>query len=147
YCDSCDYREVAIGIAHDVSTVSGDPNGPADGKFVDNGDAFYFFAQGPDGWENEMDASRPDTNFITHPYDNFNFYYLTLATPELPVTTVRSPVPPQRIGRGALTRVATPVGGETPVATVAGRVHYEQDNEYWPDATAIHSTLVWEKWF
>src|SRR6185503_16975103 len=26
-------------------------------------------------------------------------------------------------------------------------VHYEQDNEFWPDATAIRTTLVLEKWF
>src|SRR5262249_33998535 len=38
---------------------------------------------------------------------------------------------------------------ETPVTTVAGRVHYEEDtaSEYWPDATSVRSTLVWEKFF
>src|SRR5204863_126937 len=103
YCDSCDYREVAIGIVRDVSTdgdhTGGD--GPPDGKFADNNDAFYFFAQGPDGWESDMDTFQPDTNFITHPYEKSNFYYLTVATAALPVTTQSYPVPPQRIGAGA----------------------------------------------
>jgi hypothetical protein len=150
YCDSCEYREVAIGKVLDVSTDATHPsgNGPADGLFNDNGDTFYFFAQGPDGWESDMDESRPDTNFITHPYEKNNFYYLTVATDSLPVTTKRYPVPFQRIGAGPGTqRTVTPVDGSAPVTTVAGRVHYEQDNEFWPDATAIRTTLVWEKWF
>jgi hypothetical protein len=150
YCDSCDYREVAIGVVRDVSTDEAHPNGdgPADGLFKDNNDTFYFFAQGPDGWESDMEASRPDTNFITHPYEKNNFYYLTVATDSLPVTTNRYAVPQQRIGVGPGTRRSVkPVGGETPVTRVAGRVHYEQDNEFWPDATAIRTTLVWEKWF
>jgi hypothetical protein len=53
YCDSCAYREVAMGIVRDVSAPpSGQPNldGPPDGLFADNNDAFYFYAQGPDGW-------------------------------------------------------------------------------------------------
>jgi len=145
YCDSCDFREVAIGIVRDVSTDASHPagDGPPDGKFADNNDAFYFFAQGPDGWESDFDASRPDTNYIDHPYEKNNFYYLTVSTDSLPVSG-----PPQRIGAGPGTqRSVAPVGGETPALTAAGRIHYEQDNEYWPDATAVRTTLVWEKWF
>src|SRR5262249_59985866 len=43
YCDSCDYREVAIGKARDVSTDTDHPNrhGPPDRQFADNGDPFY----------------------------------------------------------------------------------------------------------
>ena len=152
YCDSCDYREVAIKKVLDVSTDKDHPggDGPSDGLFKDNNDSFYFFAQGPDGWESDMDASRPDTNFITHPYEKSSFYYLTVATDSLPVTTRRYPVPPQRIGAGPGTQRSVkpnPLGGEAPMTNVAGRVHYEQDNEFWPDATAIRTTLVWEKWF
>src|SRR5262249_39859878 len=33
------------------------------------------------------------------------------------------------------------------VATVAGRLHFEQDAEYWPDSAPLNSTLRWEKWF
>ena len=149
YCDSCDFREVAIGIVRDVSTDKDHPgNGPPDGNFADNNDAFYFFAQGPDGWETDFDDSRPDTSYIDHPFEKNNFYYLTVATSEQPVTTRDYPIPPQRIGAGPGTRRSVQIqGGETPSPTVAGRVHYELDNEYWPDATAVKSTLTWEKWF
>jgi hypothetical protein len=151
YCDSCDYHEVAIGIVRDVSAPDpGTPSvdGPPDGFFADNNDAFYFFAQGPDGWESDFDSTRPDTNYIDHPYEKNNFYYLTIATALRPVTTQSYPQPPLRIGVGpGGIRDVTPTGGETPQATVAGRLHLEQDTEYWPDACALGSTLVWEKWF
>ncbi|HEY6194899.1 MAG TPA: C25 family cysteine peptidase [Candidatus Eisenbacteria bacterium] len=146
YCDTCDYHEVALGIVRDV----GGPGGAPDSSFADDNDAIYFFAQGPDGWASDMDASRPDTSFITHPYEKSNFYYLTLATQASPVSDTTYPQPPLRIGVGAGgSRDATPLAGDTPQATVAGRLHLEQDlpSEYWPDATAIGSTLVWEKFF
>ena len=95
-----------------------------------------------------MDATRPDTNYINHPYEKNNFYYLTVATAERPVSGPGYPVTPKRIGVApATTRSVTPSGGETPQATVAGRLHLERDSEYWPDASALGSTLVWEKWF
>lgn len=148
YCDSCDYREVALGIALDVVPAGSPPELLTDGLFSENNDAFYFFAQGPDGWESEMDASRPDTNYVTHPYDLNNYYYLTVATPERPVTTALYPVAPRRIGVApGSARGVTPDGSETVQATVAGRAHVEQDIEYWPDAAPVRATLVWEKWF
>ena len=143
YCDSCDYREVAIGILRDVSA-----GGPADSLFSENNDAFYFFAQGPNGWTSDYDANAPDTSFTNHPYDRFNYYYLTVARDDLPVSAEAYPVPPKRIAIGpAGVRSVAPVGGETPQLTVAGRLHAERDLEYWPDASAINSTLPWEKWF
>jgi hypothetical protein len=150
YCDSCEYREVAIGIVRDVGPPASGSNvdGPADGKFSENNDTFYFFAQGPDGWESDQDASKPDTSYTTNPYERNNFYYLTVGTAEKPVSTENYPVGPQRIGTDATnTRDVSLVGGETTVATVPGRLHMEQDLEYWPDATAQGSTLKWEKWF
>jgi hypothetical protein len=151
YCDTCDYREVALGIVRDVTPpLPGDPtrDGPPDGNFADNNDAFYFFAQGPEGWASDYDPRYPDTSYVNHPYERFNYYYLTVATPGKPVTTGLYPSPPLRIGTGAGgTRDVTPDGSETPVATVPGRLHVEQDLEYWPDASAIRSTLPWEKWF
>lgn len=141
YCDSCDYREVAIGIGRDVDPLNpGSATG--DGLFSDNSDAFYFFAQGPDGFKSEMDAASPDTAFVTHPYERFNYYYLTIASATKPVGGT-----PARIGVGSLARTVTPTGTETVANTVDGRVHLEQDLEYWPDAASINSTLVWEKWF
>ncbi len=128
YCDTCDYREVAIGAI--------DARG--DGRFSDNNDTFYFFAQGASGWADEFDPSRPDTSFINHPYEARNFYYLTIATSEAPVGGV-----PRRI----TTRSVTPLGAGTPVSTVSDRVHLEQDLEFWPDVSATVSTLFWEKWF
>jgi len=151
YCDSCDYREVALGVVRDVSAP--DPStptvdGPADGFFSENNDAFYFFAQGPDGWATDYDPGFQDTVYVNHPYERFNYYYLTVGTDERPVSGASYPAAPKRIGVSpAGVRDLTIDGSETPVATVAGRVHQEQDLEYWPDASAIRSTLVWEKWF
>src|SRR5207237_4189586 len=73
-----------------------------------------------------------------------------VATRDKPVTTARYPQTPLRIGASPDgVRDVGVTGGETPVATVPGRLHLEQDSppEYWPDATAIGSTLVWEEWF
>lgn len=128
YCDSCDYREAAIGVI--------DARG--DGRFSDNNDTFYFFAQGASGWADQFEASRPDSDFVNHPYESRNYYYLTIATPEAPVGGV-----PRRIS----TRSVTPTGAGTPVTTVSERVHLEQDLEFWPDASSTVSTLFWEKWF
>jgi len=90
----------------------------------------------PDHWKN--DPQRP-----VYVNGKFNYYYLTVSTPEAPVSGTAYPVAPMRIG----TRSVAPVGGETPQPTVAGRLHVERDLEYWPDASAINSTLAWEKWF
>lgn len=128
YCDTCDYREVAMGVI--------DARG--DARFSDNNDTFYFFAQGSSGWADEFYPSRPDTTYINHPYESKNYYYLTIATDESPVGGT-----PRRI----TTRSVTPVGGATPVTTVSERVHLEQDLEFWPDASATSSTLFWEKWY
>lgn len=131
YCDSCDYKEVALGII--------DKRG--DGLFGgagENDDAFYFFAQGPSGWANDYDPGYDDTVFVNHPYETVNHYYLTLATLETPVAGT-----PARIAQ----RTATPSGSGTPVTTTPERQRFEQDLEYWPDAASINSTLFWEKWF
>ena len=143
YCDSCDYREVAIGIVRDVNDVDNNP----DGKFASNQDAFYFFAQGPNGWANDYDASSPDTAFINHPYERFNYYYLTAALDTLPVSDSRYPNPPLRIGDPTSTRDVAPDDTEVPQPKVAGRLHFEQDNEYWPDAASTREDITWEKWF
>ncbi len=128
YCDSCDYREVAIGLV--------DARG--DGRFSDNNDLFYFFAQGASGWADEYDPAMPETTYINHPYELRNYYYLTIATADAPVGGT-----PRRIA----TRSVTPTGGGTPVTTVSDRVHLEQDLEFWPDVSSTLSTLFWEKWF
>jgi hypothetical protein len=138
YCDTCDYREVAMGIVSDEGN---------DGQFSKNNDKIYFFAQGPDGWASDYDPNAADTAYVNHPYDRFNFYYLTLATVDRPVSGDAYPVAPKRIGLGAGLRSGAPIGGETPQSTVPGRLHVERDLEPWVDASAVGSTLVWEKWF
>ena len=132
YCDSCDYREVAIGIidAHN------------DSAFTENDeDALYFYALGASDWADRYDPARPDTVFINHPYETKSYYYLTVGTAGQPV-----PGPPLRI-------VPQPVSPHdasavTP-ATFPARAHYEVDSpsEYFPDATSEGSTIFWEKWF
>ena len=132
YCDSCDYREVAIGFSDD-----------GDGRFRTNTDAFVFFAMGPSDWASLYDASRPETVFVNHPYATANYYYLTRATAELPVGGT-----PARIEArdGA---IVDP--GLEPPATFPARVHFEQDVEYYPNASPLYSSndrgLPWEKWF
>lgn len=137
YCDSCDLREVAIGT-FDVSDPLGPQAGGPDGAFADNSDYFYFFAQGPNGWATDFDPTLPDTLYLDHPYDSNTYYFLTIATAAEPV-----PGAPARIVPAA--RPVQP--GAVPVATVPARAHFEQDIEYWPNATPTTSTLFWEKWF
>ncbi|MEO5989890.1 MAG: C25 family peptidase propeptide domain-containing protein, partial [Candidatus Eisenbacteria bacterium] len=131
YCDSCDYKEVALGVI--------DKRG--DGLFGgagENDDTFYFFAQGPSGWADDYNPGYDDTVFVNHPYETVNHYYLTVATSDVPMAGA-----PMRIAQ----RTATPTGGGTPVTTTPERQRFEQDLEYWPDAASINSTLFWEKWF
>ncbi len=150
YCDGCDYREVALGLVRDVGPPpdpAGHPeiDGPPDELFSSNNDAVYFFAQGPNGWESDMDAALPDTNYVDNLYELNSYYYLTLVDDTQPLAP---PLPIQRIGFDAgNTRDVGPDGSETPVLSVPGRIHLEQDNEYWPDAAPVNSTLAWEKWF
>jgi hypothetical protein len=136
FCDSCDYREVALQVESGT------------GKFGETaGDAFYFYALGPSDWGNRFDPSRADTEFVNHPYETRNYYYLTIGS----------------IG-GASARIATrdaSIGNPTglvPPATFPERLHVERDTDYEPDATptdqATHidvsgtrTGIFWEKWF
>jgi hypothetical protein len=132
YCDTCDYREVALTFEDD-----------GDGKFFTNSDAFYFFAMGPSDWASLYDPARPETIFIDNPYESNNYFYLARATAESPVGLT-----PVRIATrdGAITNPSLP----TPV-TFAARTHYEQDNEYYPNASPLYGgndhALFWEKWY
>jgi hypothetical protein len=135
YCDSCDFREVAMRVV----------DGGGDGDFSRNlDDYFEFYAEGPSGWADEYDAARGDTTFINHPYTRTNFYYLTVATAQAPVGAA-----PRRIG----TRPGAPVvdGDEIVPATFPERAHFELDSEYFPDSSpfsgGIANTLFWEKFF
>jgi hypothetical protein len=131
YCDSCDYREVAMRFV-EVS---------ADTVFNDNREYLYFYAMGPSDWASLYDSSLPDTLFIDHPYETKNYYYLTIASPLAPVGGT-----PMRITTESAA-VGTPTGGETTPATFAARLHSELDAEYWPDPFPNFSTLFWEKWY
>jgi hypothetical protein len=145
YCDSCDYREVAIGVV--------DADGQ--GAFDDNeDDYFYFYALGSSDWTDlyagPSDPPQPDSVFLNHPYETRNYYYLTVAEDDRPV-----PGAPRRIGTvsGALTDT---VGAVTP-ATFMARAHFEQDLDYMPHATPIiglnedgsniRTPEFWEKFF
>jgi hypothetical protein len=131
YCDSCDYREVAMGMV-DAGQV---------GTFGNPNDAFYFFALGPSEWTDLSDPTQPDSTFLDHPYDTKNYFYLTLATPNAPV-----PGAPKRIAA-----VSGAVSGNPAITptTFPERLHFEQDIEYFPDATPLRApqNLFWEKWF
>jgi hypothetical protein len=145
YCDSCDFRQVAIGVA----------DAAADGLFHDNeNDYFYFYALGASDWTDlyvgPQDAPQADTVFMNHPYEAKNYYYLTIATDSDPI-----PGGPKRIASVAGALVDT-IGALTP-ATFTARAHFEQDREFHPDATPItglnfdgsyrRTPEFWEKWF
>jgi hypothetical protein len=133
YCDSCDYREVAIAFKDD-----------GDGRFRSNSDEFYFFAMGPSDWASLYDPARPETVFVNHPYETTNYYYLARATDASPMGGT-----PARIDTlsGAITNPSL-----VPPATFPARAHFEQDEEYWPNASPMFPAendrnLSWEKWF
>ncbi len=134
YCDSCDYREVAIAFQDD-----------GDGRFGTNTDAFYFFAMGPSDWASLYDASRPESIFVDHPYETNNYYYLARSTPEAPMGGT-----PMRIASVNGTITDPSLSASTPV-TFPARGHFEQDLEYWPNASPLYSindrARFWEKWF
>ncbi len=136
FCDSCDYREVAIAFVDKQN----------DAVFNDNEDYFYFYALGPNDWVNVYDPARPDTVHLNHPYDSNNYYYLTVATPNAPVAGT-----PARIEVRDAAAVVD--GGEITPATFRERLHFETDAEYFPDATprfpstTSPNSYFWEKWF
>jgi hypothetical protein len=135
YCDSCDFREVAISV---VDGAAGD------GAFDDNDDYVEFFAMGPSDWADLYDATRPDTVFINNPYETLSYYYLTFGTAELPVGGT-----PQRYGQRS-GQIVNP--SATTPATFDARRHFELDLEYFPDPTSRAgflqlNTLFWEKWY
>jgi hypothetical protein len=140
YCDSCGYREVAIGFV--------DQDG--DRLFHRNtGDYFYFFALGPSDWTDlyaaPSDPPAPDTVFLNHPYETRNYYYLTIAEPHAPM-----PGPPRRIQIASAAPTDT-VGAATP-ATFTARAHFEQDLDYMPHAAPFEldgtrRPEFWEKFF
>lgn len=132
YCDSCDFREVAIAFEDD-----------GDGLFRTNTDQLYFFAMGPSDWASLYDAASPETVFVNHPYETNNYYYLTRATDMSPVGGARARI---AVLDGTITDLSRP----TP-ATFPARAHFEEDEEYWPNASPLFSSndrrLFWEKWF
>ncbi len=135
YCDSCDYREVAMGFVQ----VS------ANDILDDNREYLYFYAMGPSDWASLYDPGYPDTLFINHPYESRNYYYLTIAKDVLPVGGS-----PKRIAT-ASGAVGVLTGTEVTPATFDYRIHSEVDAEYWPDPFPdpypFKSNLFWEKWY
>src|SRR6185436_1891643 len=95
YCDACGYREVAMSFVEVA---------PANGILDNNQEYLYFHALGASDWASIYDPSLPDTVFIDHPYEARNYYYLTIATPELPVggTQLRIATDPTGDPAGAL---------------------------------------------
>jgi hypothetical protein len=134
YCDSCDYREVAMGF---VEVTEND-------TLDDNREYLYFFAMGPSDWASRYDPSYPDTLFINHPYENKNYYYLTIASAASAVGDTAKRIKTQSGAVGDTTGSVTPT-------TFDARLHFELDAEYWPDPFpnpyGFKSNLFWEKWY
>ena len=142
YCDSCDYREVAIGFVE---------NG--NGLFSNNRDYFYFFALGASDWADLYDPNLPETTFVNHPYETRNYVYLARAEAAQPI-----PGPPRRIPlqSGAFTPADTSTLPSP--STFAARSHFEQDigTEFFPDSSPfgydslgefVHFNVAWERFF
>lgn len=130
-CDTCGYREVAIGI-QDAQT------GPQTGThgLFDSADYFYFWANGPSDWLDMFPEATGDSSYLNNPYENHNYYWLTWGTPAAPVGG-----PPKRIALADATLRGT---GFTPT-TFPARLHLERDTEYIP--AAYNPSYRWEKWF
>ena len=128
YCDSCDYREVGIAVSN-AGTTFGVP-----------ADYFDFFALGPSDWTNLYDPAQGDTVFLDNPYETKSYYYLTIDNSTTPLPGVH-----KRIGQSSGAITGSPA--TTPV-TFPERAHFEQDYEYWPDATPLRGAqnMFWEKW-
>jgi hypothetical protein len=137
YCDSCEFREVAIQVEEPETTPA--PNG----KFDRNADNFTFFALGPSDWADLYDPTLPESVFVNHPYETRNYYYLTVATADQPVAR-GAPARIQSVTTAATGPTSTP-------ADFAARVHVEQDIEYLPDLAPNYygpdPGVFWEKWF
>lgn len=131
YCDSCDYREVGIQFSEGGNDT-----------LDQNSEYIYFFAMGPSDWEDLYDPLGRDTVFLNNPYEDTNYYFLTVATAASPVGGAPRRIPTRS---GA---VGDPTGTVTPT-TFDARAHFELDAEYFPDPTPIvaGSTLFWEKWY
>lgn len=132
YCDACDYREMSIAWSDD-----------GDNLFNRNEDYFYFFALGPSDWASLYDPAKPETAFVNNPYETRTWVYLTRTTTPRPGIAGPAQVIPNVSG--------TLLGDESEIATFTSRLHVEQDNEYWPDASPLNDSrtrfLFWEKWF
>ena len=141
YCDSCDYREVAIGFVENGNQ-----------QFSNNRDYLYFFALGPSDWADLYDPVMPETTFVNHPYETRNYVYLTRADAPRPV-----PGTPRRI----TAQTGAFVPGDTttfpPPTSFRERLHFEQEgSEYHPDSspfgfdttgTFTRFNIEWEKDF
>jgi len=137
YCDACDYHEVAIRVLE---------TGPdALHTFNYNSESIYFFALGPIDWADYYEPSRPDSDFVDHPYETLNYYYLTVATAEQPVARGQ----PARIA--SIPGAVLDNGTELRPVDFQARVHAEQDIEYFPDLQPAYYSgdpaVFWDKWF
>jgi peptidase C25-like protein/flagellar hook capping protein FlgD len=127
YCDTCEYRQVALGLVD---------NG--DGRLNRSDDAVYFYALGPSDWEDVFDPSRPDTNYLNHPYETRNYYYLG-------IDASGSSAPKRITTRSAAVQVD---GDEITPTTFPARVHKEIEAAYLPNnPPPTNSTYTWDKWF
>ncbi len=74
-----------------------------------------FYLPGADGFLDEFEAGADFEAYRRHPYSNWSTYYLTWGgAPGLRIAGIDG----------------TPIGGETVLATLPGRVHREENREY-----------------
>lgn len=134
YCDTCGYREVAIQFVSPDEFSSSNAN------------EIYFYALGANDWQNRFDPALSDSEYVNHPYDTQNVYYLTVTTPTQPFPGTPRRIPALDLGTLDID------GSETVPVTFPMRVHREQDLVPYPNlspkaSSGLNAGYVWEKFF
>lgn len=122
-----------------LSEVAINVVGEGDGRF-DAADYILFYGLGASGWRDDFTSPGASNEWLNHPYDTKNTYWLTWGG------GFSSPV------RRWNTRDVAP---DDPTAYTTpdfpARIHFEQDNDYFPslqEGFGLHalSPVFWDKW-
>lgn len=121
YCDTCGLAEVAIRVV-----------GGGDGRF-DASDYILFYGLPPSGWRDEYVGPGAPSEWLDHPYENNNVYWLTWQA--------SLPDPPRRWA----SRDAAPSRTDAWSAPYySARLHFEVNAQYRPND--YEPGQFWDQW-